>query len=88
MSYGWITLDGSPARQVQATETLLQLAEDGAMPFFVNWTSHDYPALLARLPDEVRDLAGLWASTGILDGDGNDKAVTALWRDWLARRPA
>lgn len=88
VSYGWITLDGSPERQVQATEAVFQLATDGDMPFVVNWASHDFPDLLARLPAEVQELAGLWASTGILDGAGGDKAVTALWRDWLARSPA
>lgn len=86
--WGWFTIDGSPERQVQATEALFQLATDGDMPFMVNWASHDYPALLARLPDDVRELAGLWSTTGILDGEGQPKAVTPLWRDWLARRPA
>jgi hypothetical protein len=83
--YGWATLDGSPERQVQATETLFQTATEGDMAFVVNWTSHDYPALLARLPEDGQDLAGLWVSTGILDGTGGEKAVTRLWRDWLAR---
>jgi hypothetical protein len=85
VQYGWTTLDSHPERQVQATETLLRLAEEGDMAFFVNWTSHDFPAFLEKIPEESRELAGLWASSGILDGDGADKPVTAVWRDWLAR---
>ena len=82
---GWVTLPGSPERQVQATGALLQTAADGDMAFMVNWASHDYPALLVHLPEEIRPLAALWATTGILDGEGGEKAVTALWRDWLLR---
>jgi hypothetical protein len=85
--WGWTSIPGSPERQVQATEALFQTASDGDMAFVVNWTSHDYPAFLEKIPEEARDLASLWVSTGILDGDGTDKAVTPLWRDWLARTP-
>ncbi len=85
--YGWVTLDSSPARQVQATDALLRLADAGDMAFFVNWASHDYPAFLQKIPEDARELAGLWASTGILDGEGGAKPVTAIWRDWLARAP-
>ena len=85
VSWGWTTFDGSPERQVQATEALFQTAADGDMAFVVNWASHDYPAFLEKIPEDARDLAGLWVSTGILDGDGRDKAVTRLWRDRLAQ---
>ncbi len=83
--WGWWRIPGSDERQVQATEALFQTARDGGYSFVVNFTSHDYPALLKHIPAEARDLAGLWVSTGIVDGNGDDKAVTPLWRNTLAQ---
>ena len=84
--WGWTSIHGSPERQVQATDALFRTAVEGDMTFMVNWASHDYPAFLEKIPEEARDLASLWVSTGILDGDGNAKAVTPLWLDWLKRQ--
>lgn len=55
---GWYTLEGTPERQVQTTEALLTLAEEGDIAFFVNWTSHDYPAFLEKIPKSRKSWRG------------------------------
>jgi hypothetical protein len=82
---GVLPLSGSPEAQAQVMEAMLTAAETGRWAFVVNWTSHDYPELLKLFPPEVRELGEIWVWTGLLGPNGEEKPVTKVWRDALAR---
>lgn len=79
------SLPGSPEMQAHHLDRLLQAAEAGRFAFVVNWTSHDYPLLMEKIPRDTRSLASIWTYSGLVGPDGEDKAVTAVWRAALAR---
>jgi hypothetical protein len=82
---GVIPLWGSPEAQVQVIETMFAAADKGQWEFVVNWTSHDYPALLELFPAEVYELGQIWVHTGLAHPDGTAKPALEVWDATLAR---
>lgn len=82
---GLVPLWGSPEAQRQVVSTLLDAAQAGGWEFVVNWTSHDYPALLERFPPETYELGQIWVHTGLAEAEGQAKPALAVWDAALAR---
>ena len=81
---GVIPLSGSPEAQAQVMTAMLAAAQSGGWSFVVNWTSHDYPALLEIFPPETRELGEIWVWTGLRGPTGQDKPVMAVWQAALS----
>lgn len=68
------------ADQAQYIDLLLRKAKEHAFVFVVNWAPIDFDRLQAKLPDPAaRELASLWAYTGLMRSDGAPKAALSLW---------
>ena len=81
---GLIPLSGSPEAQAQVMTAQLAAAQSGAWDFVVNWTSHDYPDLLALFPPETREFGEIWVWTGLVGPKGQAKPVLEIWDAALA----
>ncbi len=81
VSLGWFTtLYGTEADQADYMRLLLQAADRDRFAFVVNYCSHDFDPLVARLPVEAAELAKIWEHCGLLTATGTPKPVMAVWQ--------
>jgi hypothetical protein len=80
-----ITLRGTEAEQRDYMEKLLATAQRDRYSFVVNFASHDFEPLVARLPPDAQELAKVWVYTGLKRSDGSVKPVIETWRNAKAR---
>jgi hypothetical protein len=78
-----LKLRGSPADQRQYYDVLLRTAFRDRYLFVVTFATTDYEKLLAQLPKEARDLAGIWTYSGLQASDGARKPALDLWDYFL-----
>ncbi|MEZ5667327.1 MAG: hypothetical protein R3F55_07825 [Alphaproteobacteria bacterium] len=81
---GAIPLFGSPEEQERHVDLLLAAARRDRYAFVVNFASHDFEPLTARLPPAAQTLARIWTYTGLKRSDGADKPAMTPWRRHLA----
>jgi hypothetical protein len=81
---GMLPLFGSPRDQQRYFELLFAAAQRDNYEFVVNFASHDFERLTARLSGEMQSLSRIWTYTGVLRGDGRAKPGSAVWRRWRA----
>ena len=80
-----VTLRGTEAEQHDYMEKLLAAAERDRYSFVVNFASHDFEPLVARLPPDAQELAKVWVYTGLKHSDGAVKPVMDTWRSAKTR---
>ena len=76
-------LDANEADQARFLAGALAHATAKGYPFVVNWVGQDFTPLVARLPAEARDLAGLFAHMGLATAKGRTKPALAIWDAYL-----
>ncbi len=76
-------LDANEADQARFLAGALAHATAKGYPFVVNWVGQDFTPLVARLPVEARDLAGLFAHMGLATAKGRTKPALAIWDAYL-----
>ena len=81
-SYG-TTLQGSEADQRRFTELLLQTAARDGYDFVINFATTDFEKLVDQLPPRLRDLARIWAFTGMQSSDGRAKPALGVWEGYF-----
>jgi hypothetical protein len=83
---GILPLFGSPRDQQRYFELLFAAAHRDNYEFVVNFASHDFERLTARLSGEMQALSRIWTYTGVLRGGGRAKPGSAVWRRWRSAR--
>jgi hypothetical protein len=93
-----ITETGAPSRDFEALginyeftedyqydyiDLLLRKAYEHEFAFVVNWTSIDFDKLLKDIPEEGREIALIWAYTGLQMSDGTPKEALTIWDAYL-----
>lgn len=78
-----VTFDGTPEKQAQYIDLLLNAAQEYRMPFVINFVLRDYDALWQQIGAK-EDLTIAWRDTGLFDEDGAGRPALDLWRRWLA----
>ncbi len=93
-----ITETGAPSRDFEALgisyeftedyqcdyiDLLLRKAYEHEFAFVVNWTSIDFDKLLEDIPEEAREIALIWAYTGLQSSDGSPKKALSIWDAYL-----
>jgi hypothetical protein len=93
-----ITETGAPSRNFEALginyefsedyqydyiDFLLGKAYEYEFAFVVNWTSIDFDKLLEYIPEEGREIALIWAYTGLQCSNGSPKKALSLWDAYL-----
>ena len=78
-----LTLRGNPKDQKQYYEVLLRSALRDDYLFVVTFATTDFEKLAAQLPDQVRDLAMIWAYTGLQTSAGDAKPALDVWDRYL-----
>ncbi len=79
-----LKLRGSEADQKQYYDVLLRTAQRDNYRFIVTFATTDFEKLAAQLPKEARDLAMVWAYTGLQTSAGQPKPALELWDRFLA----
>jgi hypothetical protein len=79
-----LKLRGSEADQRQYYDVLLRTAHRDNYLFVVTFATTDFEKLAAQLPEEARDLAMVWAYTGLQTSAGQPKPALELWDRSLA----
>jgi hypothetical protein len=79
-----LKLRGSEADQRQYYDVLLRTAQRDNYLFIATFATTDFERLVAQLPQEARDLATIWAYTGLQTSDGQPKPALELWDRFLA----
>ncbi len=81
---GSIVFDGTPEKQNNYINLLLNEAEQHNSEFVINFVLRDYDALWVAIgsPDDVNKL---WRDTGLYDQDGNARIAHQTWMDWFNR---
>lgn len=77
-----LTFDGTPEKQREWIETVLQAAETYQMPFVVNFVGQDYDALWRSIGST--DIAAAWRDTGLLDEAGVPRPALDPWLNALS----
>jgi hypothetical protein len=80
-----LKLRGSEADQRQYYDVLLRTAQRDKYLFVVTFATTDFEKLVAQLPQQARDLALVWAYTGLQTSAGQPKPALELWDRALAR---
>jgi len=78
-----LTLRGTQEDQQQYYEVLLRSALRDDYLFVVTFATIDFEKLAAQLPDQVRDLAMIWAYTGLQTSAGGAKPALDVWDRYL-----
>jgi len=77
---GGTTFELTEKDQVQYFEVLLDKANEYDFEFIINWANVDFDGMLEVIPEgPTRDLATVWAYSGLQNYDGTDKEVVELW---------
>jgi hypothetical protein len=79
-----LKLRGSEADQRQYYDVLLRTAQRDNYLFVVTFATTDFEKLVAQLPQQARDLAMVWAYTGLQTSAGRPKPALELWDRALA----
>jgi hypothetical protein len=79
-----LRLRGSEADQRQYYDVLLRTAQRDNYLFVVTFATTDFEKLVAQLPEQARDLALVWAYTGLQTSAGRPKPALELWDRALA----
>lgn len=82
--YAQLTLSGSEELQVDFTQKLLASAMRDRYAFVITFATTDYERLIARLPTELQELAGVWKYTGLQTTAGVPKPALATWDKYFA----
>jgi hypothetical protein len=75
-----IDISGNEAEQRLYLEKLCINAQEHSYDFIIWWTHRDYTALWQTFPPEIKDMAGIWLSTGLLRDDGSKRPAYDAWR--------
>lgn len=78
-----LKLRGSPQDQKQYYDVLLRTAFREKYRFVVTFATTDFEKLVAQLPQEAQDLAGIWAYSGLQSSNGKRKPALDLWDYFL-----
>ncbi len=78
-----VTLKGSESGQKQFTEMLLKKAEENRYEFVITFATTDFGSLCDKMPPSARDLARIWAYTGLQTGERKPKPALAVWDAYL-----
>ncbi|MDC3962567.1 hypothetical protein KEG38_52605 [Polyangium jinanense] len=78
-----ITFHGSPEKQDNFVNLLVNEAQTLKMPFVVNFVVQDYDALWQKAGGG--DLLTVWRDTGFFDENGAARPAMTTWRNALAR---
>ena len=79
LHYGGAALTATPADQENFMRVILAAAQRGKYVFVIGWTGMDFDRLINKLPASVRELAGVWAHTGLVDAQGTPKPALSIW---------
>ena len=80
-----ITFAGTPEKQVEYFNLLLNESEDLNLVFVVNFLVRDYDVLWATTLGAPEDINKAWRDTGLYDEDGDARPVLDVWKTYLAR---
>ena len=78
-----VTLKGCESGQKQFTEMLLKTAAVNRYEFVITFATTDFGILCEKLPPSVRDLASIWAYTGLQTSEKKPKPALAVWDLYL-----
>jgi len=78
-----LNLDGSPEKQLDYFERLIDAADRHQFRFVINFVPADYDAFCDAI--QCTDFSRLWRDTGLWDEAGNPRSALELWDDNLAR---
>lgn len=76
-------LPASESDQAHFERVLLASALRDRYVFVINWCGIDFDRLVERLPAEVRELASVWAHTGLSNANGTPKPALRSWDTYL-----
>ncbi|MCA0359936.1 MAG: arabinogalactan endo-1,4-beta-galactosidase [Armatimonadetes bacterium] len=76
-----IPLDGSPAKQDQYYQVLLDTAQKHRYKFVVTFATTDFDRLIPKLPESARELAKIWMHCGLQSGSGEVKPAGKRWNE-------
>ena len=80
-----LVLPGSPESQKIFYETLLERAEQDNYVFVVSFLYRDYDKLWDKIKSSVPEFFVIWKDCGLLDEDGKEKIVFAIWKTYFSK---
>jgi hypothetical protein len=80
-----LSVKSDVCEQKEYLEELLQQAKANNYEFIIWWTHRDYDKLWQIFPDETKDIGLLWKDSGLLEGDGKERAAMASWKHALGK---
>lgn len=78
-----VTLKGSESGQKQFTEMLLKTAAAKRYEFVITFATTDFETLCDKLPPPAKELARIWAYTGLQTSEKKPKPALAVWDAYL-----
>jgi len=74
------------AYQKEFLKIMLETAQNNDVEFVINYASYDFDKLLEIIPPgQIREVATIWAYTGLVKSNGIAKPALSIWDEYYAK---